>query len=192
MKRAVIVTVVALLACLVGAAPAEAASCPPASLGGPAVAVMNVKGKSVPVKRVTFRNGGALDPPATNQAAGISARNAPLSAKRGATVITWHVRYGVGCDGSLNSLITMPLGSTFTVAAVGKPAKTYQISSRETVPKGTLKRSLFSGYGPHRLVLLTCADLRGGVFHKTTVIIAKPVPNPPVPTSVAPAAVTAP
>ena len=179
MKRFVVIAVTAVLASLVGWTPAQAANCPPASVGGPAVAVMNVQGKATPVKRITFVKGGALDAPHTNKAAGISARNAPLGARRGATVITWHVRYGQGCNGSLNALTRMPIGSTFTVAAVGKPAKTYQIASRVTVPKGVLKRSWFSPRGRHRLVLITCDDLRGGVFHRTMTIIATPVPVPP-------------
>ncbi len=176
MKRVVIAVVTAVLATLVSWTPAHAASCPPSSIGGRTVAVVSVGGKTVPVKNVTFRNGGVLLPPATNQAAGISIRNASLNAKKGATVITWHVRYGPGCNGSLNSLITMPIGSTFTVGAVGKPAKTYQISSRVTVPKGKLQKSWFATTGAHRLVLITCADLRGGHFQKTTAIIATPVP----------------
>ncbi len=186
MKRVVIVAIAALLASLIAGAPAQARTCPPATVGGPTVAVMTVGGKVVPVKRITFRNGGALDPPHTNQAAGISARNAPLGARRGATVITWHVRYGEGCDGTLNALTTLPLGSTFTIGAVGKQVKTYQISSRVTVPKGTLRRSWFSHTGRHRLVLITCNDLRGGVFHKTMAITAIPAPTPPAATPPAP------
>ena len=167
----------AVVAGLISWAPAaDARTCPSASIGGPAVAVVNLGGKSVPVKPITYRQGGPLDPPATNQAAGISIRNAPLSAKKGATVITWHVRYGAGCDGTLNPLMTMPIGSTFTVGAVGKPAETYRIASRVTVPKNGLKASWFSKEGPHRLVMFTCTDYRGGVFHKTMTIIANPVP----------------
>ena len=109
---------------------------------------MNVKGKKVPVKSVTFRNGGLLDPPATNQAAGLSKRNMPLGARKGATVITWHVRYGNGCNGTLNPLMTMPIGSTFTAGAVGKPQKTYVITSRVTVPKTKLKTKWFRKDGP--------------------------------------------
>ena len=179
MKRVAIIAAIAVAASLFSWAPAaQARTCPSASIGGPAVAVVNLGGKSVPVKPVTYRQGGPLDPPATNQAAGISTRNAPLSAKKGATVITWHVRYGYGCDGALNPLITMPIGSTFTVGAIGKPAQTYKISSRVTVPKNGLKPEWFSKTGPHRLVLFTCTDYRGGVFHKTLTIIANPVPAP--------------
>jgi hypothetical protein len=181
MKRLAIAAALAVAASLIGAAPADARTCPPASIGGPTVAEMKVKGKVVPVKSVTFRKGGALNPPETNQAAGISARNQPLRAKTGATVITWHVRYGEGCPGALNALTTMPIGSTFSIGAVGKTPRTYQISSRVTVPKGVLKRSWFRHDGPKRLVLITCNDLRGGVFARTMAIIATPVPTTSTP-----------
>ncbi|MBK9741187.1 MAG: hypothetical protein IPO93_17240 [Actinobacteria bacterium] len=186
MKRIVFVAIAAVLATLVGVAPAQAQACPPASVGGPTVADMTVRGTTVPIKRITYRNGGPLDPPHTNRAAGISARNAPLHAKRGATVITWHVRYGEGCEGTLNSLTTMPLGNTFTIRDLGKPAKTYTLASRTTVPKGVVKRSWFRRGGPHHLVLITCADLRDGVFRKTMAIIATPAAGQPTPSPSAP------
>lgn len=165
---------------------ADARTCPPASVGGPTVAVITVKGKNVPVKSVTFRNGGTLNPPATNKAAGISKRNAPLRAKKGTTIITWHVRYGTGCNGALNPVLRMPVGSTFTTMEVGGPVRTFKITKHITVPKSGLKRSWFRKNGPHRLVLLTCADLVGGVFRKTQAVIAAPVRTVPAP--VAPAA----
>lgn len=181
MKRCVMAVVGALLLTLIGALPARADGCPPASIGGPAVAVIKLKGRTIPVKPITFRNGGALDPPHTNKAAGISIRNKKLNAKRGTTVISWHVRYGPGCYGTLNPLTTMPIGSTFKVGKVGVTPRTYRIVSRETVPKGVLKRSWFSNEGRHRLVLITCNDLQGTVFRKTMGIVAVPVPTKPVP-----------
>jgi len=196
MKRVIIIAAMALLGGLVtgvvGAAPAEARSCPSASIGGPAVAQIKVRNRTVPVKSVTFRNGGSLLPPATNRAAGISKRNQPLRAKKGTTIITWHVRYGVGCNGTLNPVLKMPLGATFTVAEVGKPAVTYRITQNITVPKSGLKNRWFRRSGPHRLVLLTCADLAGGVFRKTQVVIAARVKTPPVPVVPAPTDPTVP
>jgi sortase (surface protein transpeptidase) len=151
---------------------------------------------------VTFRNGGILNPPETALAAGISARNQPLASKKGVTVLTWHVRYGPGCDGALNDLITLPIGSTFTVGAVDKTPRWYKIVKRETVPKGKLKRYWFRHDGKKRLVLITCADYAGGVFRRTMGITAVPIPAPvpttaPVPTPTAspvpaPSASTAP
>lgn len=180
MKRCIIAVVGALLLTLIGAAPARADGCPPASIGGAAVARIKVKGTTVPVKPITFRNGGNLDPPHTNKAAGISLRNKKLSAKRGATVITWHVRYGPGCWGTLNAVTTMPIGSTFQVGRIGVTPRTYRIVSREVVPKGVLKRKWFSNTGRYRLVLITCNDLQGNYFRKTMAIIAVPVPPKPV------------
>lgn len=182
MRRIAAVVALALLGGLVTVTPAEARTCPPPSVGGPTVAEVKVGTRTVPVKRVTFRNGGVLNPPATNLAAGLSARNQPLHAKKGASVITWHVRYGQGCDGALNALITLPIGSTFTVNSVGKTPRWYKIEKRETVPKGKLKRSWFSHGGRKRLVLITCADYAGGVFRRTMGITAVPIPAP-VPTA---------
>lgn len=183
MKRLLAIAAMALLpgliTGLVMAPSAEAADCPPASVGGTTVAVVTVGGTKVPVKAVTFVDGGALIPPATNRAAGISVRNRPLGAKEGASVIIWHVRFGPGCPGQLNPLTTMPLGSTFTVAKVGRTPVTYEIAAREMVTKGIVKRSWFRNGGLRKLVLITCADLTGGVFRGTTAVIAVPVPAPP-------------
>jgi len=186
MKRVVAVVVLTLIASLVTWTPAQAWTCPPATVGGPTIAEVNVGKKTVPVKSVTYKKGGTLDPPATNKAAGLSKRNAPLHAKHGSTVITWHVRYGPGCPGALNRLITMPLGSTFTVGKIGKTPKAYEITERIKIKQTGLKSKWFRRDGTRQLVLITCADLVGGVFTKTTVIIAKPVPIPPP----APAATT--
>jgi hypothetical protein len=169
-----------LVAGLITPTAAEASSCPPASVGGSTVAVISVKGRDVPVKAITFVDGGALNPPATNRAAGISVRNRPLEARKGASVIAWHVRFGPGCPGTLNALTTMPLGSTFTVAKVGGRPVTYEIAAREMVTKGIVKRSWFKRGGLRKLVLITCADLTGGVFRGTTAVIATPVIATPV------------
>jgi sortase (surface protein transpeptidase) len=193
MKRVVIAAAAALLALPLTATQAEARSCPPASVGGRTVGEVKLPSRTVPLKSVTFANGGTLNPPATNLAAGVSKRNAPLGAKKGTTIITWHVRYGSGCNGALNPLLRMPMGSTFTVSEVGKPPRTYKITKRFVVPKTGLKSSWFRKNGPHRLVLLTCADLVGGVFRKTEAVIAAPVRTPPVPAKpVVPAAPTTP
>jgi hypothetical protein len=193
MKRVALVVTAALLAIPFTATQAEAGTCPPATVGGRTVGVVKLPARTVPIKSVTFSNGGSLNPPATNLAAGVSRRNAPLGAKKGTTIITWHVRYGVGCNGALNPVLRMPIGSTFTVREVGKPPRTYKITKHFIVPKSGLKSSWFRKNGPHRLVLLTCADLAGGVFRKTEAVIAAPVRMRPVPvTEPVPVAPTAP
>ena len=76
----------------------------------------------------------------------------------------------------------MPLGSTFTVAKVGGKPVTYEIAAREMVTKGIVKRTWFKRGGLRKLVLITCADLTGGVYRGTTAVIATPVIDVPAPT----------
>ena len=189
------VRMLAALAILAGAlviAPAAQArpNCPPPSVGGRTVAWIAVGSTKVPVKGIPFRRGQALHPPDTNQAAGLSRGHAPLYSRIGTTVITWHVRYGVGCNGTLNPVLDEPVGGTFKVRPVGKPARVYRITSRHTVKKGDYSAAWFRQLGPHQLALFTCAGLRSGKFRRTTVILAEPVtqsqvtqPAEPVPPS---------
>ena len=154
---------------------AHAAKCPPASVGGPSVGSVQVGDVSVPLKRVRYRDGGPLHPPASNQNAGISTVNAPIGADEGTSVITWHIRYGQGCPGTLNDLVTLPVGSTFSVRMKNKPPMEYVITERTEVRKGRYKAAWFRPDGPHRLALFTCGDLRDGVFQSTIVTFADPV-----------------
>jgi hypothetical protein len=154
---------------------AQAAQCPPASVGGPTVGSVNVGEVSAPLKRVRYRNGGPLHPPASNQNAGISTVNAPIGASEGTSVITWHIRYGSGCPGTLNKLATLPVGSTFSVRMKNQPAVEYAITERTEVRKGRYKGAWFRPDGPHRLALFTCGDFRNGVYQSTVVTLAEPV-----------------
>ncbi|MFM8154695.1 MAG: class F sortase [Actinomycetes bacterium] len=153
----------------------RSAMCPSAAVGGAPVGSITVEGRTVPIKRIDLAADGSLTPPASNKVAGISNDHAALDAQRGATVITWHVRYGPGCDGTLNNLLTAPVGSTFTIKAVNGESVEYRISERVSVPKGDVKASWFSAAGPHRLTLLTCSGLKNGRFTQTTYIGAEPV-----------------
>lgn len=176
---------------------AQARTCPSERVGGRTVAWITVADIKVPIKRIGFRRGGQLDPPATNKAAGLSAGHAPLRARMGTTVLTWHKRFGPGCDGTLNPILSLPIGGTFAVRGVGQQATDYQVVAQYTVPKGRYRSAWFRQQGPHQLALFTCADLRGGSFHKTVAIIAKPVAPPPAavvpePVPADPAATSAP
>jgi hypothetical protein len=157
------------------AADAIAAKCPPASVGGRAIGNITADGVTVPIKPVTYVPGGTLRPPDTAQAVGVSTLNAPLDAQEGTTVLAWHVRYGKGCFGTLNTLLKMPIGSTFTVQAKDSVAREYRITRRIEVPKGRYKQEWFSPVGPHRLALFTCGDLRYEKFHSTIGVFAEPV-----------------
>lgn len=176
-RCAVAITTVSFVALGLPAAvtPAQANSCPPSSVGGRTVARIKVGSLVVPVKSVTYRSGGVLNPPATNQAAGLSSVNMPLDSSEGTAVLTWHVRYGPGCYGTLNRLMTMPIGSTFQVGATGKHLRTYKITQRVTVPKGQYRWQWFRADGPYRIALFTCSGFRNGVFHNTVAIFASPV-----------------
>jgi CshA-type fibril repeat protein len=148
--------------------------CPDASVGGRAVATITVSGITVPIKAVSLSSTGVLEPPASNAVAAVSTDHAGLNAKQGTSVLTWHARYGVGCPGSLNSLLTLPEGSTFSIRN-GTTTTDYEITRQETVAKGDHRASWFGQGGPHRLVLLTCNGLRDGKFTQTTAIFARPV-----------------
>ena len=177
---AAVIAVAALTAVqLIGPMPASAASCRPASVGGRSVGTIKVGRTVVPIKPVSFPPGGVLEPPPSNRVAGISRQHAGLQAQRGTTVLTWHVLFGKGCRGSLNRLLAMPIGSTFTVKPSKGRAQAYRIVKRLRVPKGRYRVEWFRQDGPHRLALFTCAGLRDGVFHDTVAVFAKPVAGGP-------------
>lgn len=157
------------------AAVSPIAFCPNSAVGGPAIGTVRVNGVSVPIKPMSYPAGGTLEPPASNRVVGLSTRHAPLNARSGTSVLAWHVRYGPGCDGDLNTLLDEPIGSTFTVAAHGAVPVTYRITDRVTVPKGHYPASWFYQSGPHRLALFTCGGLVNGVFTTTVATFAEPV-----------------
>jgi hypothetical protein len=175
MLRSTGVGLFAVLATTLPSTPAQAAKCPPASVGGPSIGKVTVGGASVPIKPVQYPRGGTLRPPETNQAAGLSVRHAPLTANEGTTVIVWHVRYEPGCRGTLNPLLDLPVGATFTVTPRGTQRIVYRITDRVEVRKGRYQAEWFSLSGPRRLSLFTCGDLRGGEFRSTIATFAEPV-----------------
>lgn len=158
-----------------GAPAAGAAECPSVSAAGPVIGSVSVGDVQVPLTRVSVDPGGALVPPATNLAAGLSRQHAGLRAKRGTSVITWHVRYGSGCEGALNELLTAPIGTSLRVKAQGQASQEFQIVRRVSVPKGRYPVSWFRQHGPRQLALFSCADLRDGTFRSTVAVFAEPV-----------------
>lgn len=173
--RLVAVSMVALLAVGLPAPAVQAASCPSASVGGPAVGWITVGDARVPIKPVTYPAGGELDPPASALVAGVSKRHRPLLASKGTTVLTWHVRYGKGCDGALNGLMTVPLGTTFSVEKADGRTQEYAVTDRVTVPKGAYRPEWFQLEGDPRLALFTCTGLKNGKYTKTMAIFAEPL-----------------
>lgn len=176
LRRVTLVTTIAILfaGSILMVAPGHAANCPPATVGGPVIGTITASGVSVPIKPVTFQPGGILRPPATNQAAGVSTLNAPLNATEGTTVMAWHVRYGKGCPGTLNPLLDLPIGATFTITEPGSQPIEYRITRRFEVPQGKYRKEWFTPIGPRRIALFTCGDLRYERFHSTIATFAKP------------------
>lgn len=168
-------TVVAGVLLVAPARQAAAASCPRASVGGASIGHIAVSGIRAPITPVTSDVNGDLSPPATNRAVGLSTEHAGLNSARGTSVLVWHVRYGKGCPGSLNPMLTLPLGATFIVTSRGGAPREYRIVERVTVRKGDYRPEWFDPTGPRRLALFTCTDLRAGEFRKTIAILAEPV-----------------
>ena len=84
---------------------APAKVCPPASVGGKAIGKIVVGQVTVAIKSVRMSADGSLDSVASARVASVVREWQPLNAKTGTTVLLWHSRFGVGCDGTLNVLL---------------------------------------------------------------------------------------
>ena len=157
---------------LTGAARAMATDCPTARVGGPAVGWVTVGDARVPLKPIRFASGESLELPGSSKVAGLSRVHATPGASLGTSVIAWHVRYGRGCPGSLNVLLSAPVGTTFDVQLRHGEPVTYRIVGRSSVPRGRYPVQWFDQVGEHRVVLLSCADLWNGAFRRTVATFA--------------------
>lgn len=173
---AVSAAVIAAFAVVVPSAAAVAA-CPPASVAGKPIGWIEFAKGRVPITPVHYPAGGVLNPPPTNLAAGVSTRHQPLLAQQGSTVIAWHVRYGVGCDGALNPIVAAGRGGRFTVVLPNGPRQTYVVTEAHTVSRGKYRPEWFRLNGDPQITMLTCSDLRNGTFTKTSALIAVPIPT---------------
>jgi hypothetical protein len=170
---------VGLVSTVLYAPSASAASCPSESVGGKPVGWIEVDGIKVPIKPVSYPAGGELAPPRSNKVVGLSTRHRALLATRGTTVLTWHVRYGEGCYGTLNPLLEKPVGTTFTVTDKTGSSKQYRLTGQRTVQKGRYEPEWFRDQGAPQLSMFTCSDLRQGKYRKTTAVFAVPVDQQP-------------
>lgn len=90
-------------------------------------------------------------------------------------MITWHVRFGPGCKGTLNPILRRPVGSRFDIVTAGGVRRTYQLVDRQVVRRGRYQPAWFRTLGPRQVALFTCSDLRNGVYRRTTALFAEPV-----------------
>lgn len=161
---------------LLGVNAAQAAAhCPDTSVGGKTIGWVKVDGQATPIKEINYPRGGELNPPDSAVVAGISQRHRSLMAQEGTTVLTWHVRFGTGCDGSLNKLLKKPMGYQFRIEKLNGETEAYQLVDRATVPKGKYRASWFRKQGSPQLALFTCTGWRDGAFRNTTALFAEPV-----------------
>jgi hypothetical protein len=155
--------------------PVLASPCPSSKIGGKPVGWIEFDGIKVPLKSVNAPAGGELDPPATAEAGGVSRQHQPLLAAEGTTVIAWHVRFGMGCNGSLNPLLAKSTGSTFDIVTAQGQRQTYTLTTKVTVPRGKYRPEWFRSNGSPQMALFTCADPQGGKYQKTTALFAEPI-----------------
>lgn len=169
-----------LVLSLLATAPATAVvrvpmkACPPASVGGKAVGKISVGGVTVPIKKVRMGADGTLDAAPSNLLASVVTDYQPLNAKVGTTVLLWHSRYGVGCDGTLNVFFDQHIGDTFKVTDAKGVSRRYEIAAVNVVPKGKYWADWFRYDGPRQLTVVTCTGLKDGVFTQNYVITAVP------------------
>lgn len=125
------------------ALPAKA--CPPTTVGGKAVGKITVDGVKVLIKKVRMAADGSLDSVPSNLVASVVTDWQPLNAKFGTTVLLWHSRFGVGCEGTLNTLFGKRAGDGFSVTDAKGVTRKYVISSAATVKKGNYWDDWFAG-----------------------------------------------
>ena len=173
--RLALVGALVAVALALGVSPTQAKTCPSDRVGGKTIGWIEFDDVKVPLKSVTYPAGGALDPPASAEVAGVSTRHQPLLARQGSTVIAWHVRYGKGCSGALNPLLNREMGSTFDIVTRNGDRQEYRLVDKEKVKRGRYKPEWFRTNGAPQVSLFTCSDLTDGKFRTTTALFAEPI-----------------
>lgn len=156
------------------ATPSHADKCPPASVGGKPAGWIEFDNVRVPLKDTDYPPGGELDPPPSNKVAGLSERHQGLLSNQGTTVIAWHVRYGKGCNGTLNPILDKKAGDTFEIVTRSGERQTYELTERTKVKRGRYAPEWFRLHGSPQVTLFTCSDLRKGKYRNTQVLVAVP------------------
>lgn len=169
-------SIAALLLGSLGLAPSvQAQKCPPATVGGKTIGWIEFDDVRVPIKKTDYPAGGELDPPASSKVAGMSTRHQGLLSNVGSTVIAWHVRYGKGCNGTLNPILKKSVGDTFDIVTAAGDRRTYELVDRESVERGDYEQEWFRLHGDPQVTLFTCSDLRNGKYERTRVLVGVPV-----------------
>lgn len=106
-----------------------------------------------------------------------------LDARQGNTVIVGHRDSATQGSGALYAIEDIPVGSKITVTGRDGTPYAYDVTSVEFIDKANLPGEaarVFTRYGPHRLVLITCGgafDESAGSYLSNIVVTAVPVPD---------------
>lgn len=135
-----------------------------------------------PVVDIDLSTDAVLEPPSDPDLVGWWTGSAKIGATKGRTVITGHTVHDG--DGALNELPRLKKGATVQVASYSG-LRSYRVTDNlyatyEDVAKhaedvfGQSERSP----GGARLILITCTDFDGRIYHGNSIIVAEPIPDP--------------
>ncbi|MGF1663095.1 MAG: class F sortase [Kineosporiaceae bacterium] len=132
---------------------------------------------AAPVRPVGVTTDGTLQLPADPGEVGWWAGGAGAGAASGAAVVAGHVRTVAGGSGVLAALLDVSEGETVDLVRADGEVVPYRVRSRLSYVKEELPAELFTGGGPHRLVLVTCTgdvDPETGSYTRNVVVTAEP------------------
>ncbi len=142
----------------------------------PKMLVIPSIGVNADIVRIEVTPDGVLDPPSDTQLVGWWQRSARAGASRGQTVMTGHnVSHGEGVMDDLHKLTD---GNSVLVRTPRTRVE-YRVTGKIVLNAEQVARRAVKLFGQdrpsNRLVLVTCADYRNGVWNKNTIVFAKPV-----------------
>lgn len=135
------------------------------------------------VQRTSMDSDGAVVVPEDVLLTGWFDSSRRLAARQGSTVIVGHRDSASQGSGALYAIEELPIGSTITVSGRDGTRYDFRVDSVEFIDKANLPSEaarVFTRYGPHRLVLITCGgafDSAAGSYLSNVVVTATPIPG---------------
>lgn len=142
----------------------------------PKMLVIPSIGVNADIVRIEVTPDGVLDPPSDTQLVGWWQRSAKAGASRGQTVMTGHnVSHGTGVMDDLHKLAK----DDSVLVRTSRTRVEYRVTGKSVLNAQQVARRAVKLFGQdrprNRLVLVTCADYRNGVWNKNTIVFAQPV-----------------
>ena len=133
-------------------------------------------GVNADIVRIEVTPDGVLDPPSDTQLVGWWQRSARAGASRGQTVMTGHnVSHGDGVMDDLHKLSE----DDRVLVRTPRTRVEYRVTGKIVLNAQQVARRAVKLFGQdrahNRLVLVTCADYRNGVWNKNTIVFARTV-----------------